>query len=124
MLKGKFFTSRKIAISWFIIMTGLFFIPGTALPKKQLDLPLDKLIHIGFFALLLFLWRSAFSSGKKFYNTYLFIAAVVYGLLIEILQGLIVPQRSFDIYDLYADAFGALLGLLVWMGVYKKNKPL
>lgn len=105
-------------------MTGLFFIPGTALPKKQIDLPLDKLIHIAFFALLIFLWRSAFSSGKNFYNLFLFMAAVAYGLLIEILQGLIVPQRSFDIYDLYADAFGALLGLFIWGAVYKKNKPL
>ena len=121
MLKGKFFTSKKVAISWVIIMSCLFFIPGSALPERKVDIPLDKLIHISFFALLVFLWRSAFPGNSRYYNTAIFTVAVVYGFLVEVMQGWLVAQRSFDIYDLFADAFGAVAGLIVWAMVYKKK---
>ena len=102
-------------------MTALFFIPGTALPEKKIELPLDKLIHIGFFSILVFLWKSAFFSDRKYYNHVIFMTACVYGFIVEILQGLLVAQRSFDIYDLYADAIGSVLGLVIWTMVYKKK---
>ncbi len=126
MFQWKVFRSRYSAIGWFLLMTVLFFIPGSSIPKQNwlTYVQFDKIVHIGLFAVLLFLWRGAFESSARYYNARLIIAAGIYGLLIEVMQGKLVPNRDFDLYDLVADVAGSFLGLLVYMRVYKKNKPL
>ncbi|MGZ5136151.1 MAG: VanZ family protein, partial [Flavitalea sp.] len=126
MLQWKFFRSRRVAIGWFLLMTILFFIPGSSIPKQNwlTHIQFDKIVHIGLFAVLVFLWRSAFHYSEKHYNALLIMVSGFYGLLIEILQGFAVPNRDFDLYDLVADVAGSFLGILVWMRVYKKNRPL
>ncbi len=126
MLQWKVFRHRYTAIGWFLLMTILFFIPGSSIPKQNwlTFIQFDKIVHIGLFAVLLFLWRSAFPLTGRYYNAWLIIIAGIYGLLIEVLQGSLVPNRDFDLYDLVADIAGSFLGLLVYMRVYKKNKPL
>ena len=107
-------------------MSFLFVIPGSALPEEGWFYRLhpDKWIHVGLFAVLLFLWRSSFDWKSKHYNFILFISATLYGLLIEIIQLRWVPNRSFDMYDVLADMAGSVLGLGIWLQGYKKNKPL
>ena len=51
-------------------------------------------------------------------------AGLVYAVAIEIIQHYWIPYRSFDLFDIIADMTGAFAGLIVWRGVYKKNKPL
>jgi len=51
-------------------------------------------------------------------------AALAYGYLVEVIQREWIPNRSFDLYDVLADMAGSVLGLVVWLWVYKKNKPL
>ena len=126
MLKSPIFRSKLVAVCWFIFMTSLFFIKAPEFPERKwihVFQP-DKLAHIVFFAIQIFLWRSAFNMESRNYNLFLFISISLYGLMIEILQGLLVPNRNFDLFDLLADMLGAYLGLLVWARVYKKNKPL
>lgn len=125
-LRNRLFRSRWLAIGWFVLMTCLFFIPGSALPKQNwlTDLQFDKWVHIGFFAILVFLWRTAFHMEWKGYDLFLWIISAIYGTVIEILQGQLVPNRSFDVYDIIADVAGSILGLIIWSRVYKKNKPL
>lgn len=107
-------------------MCFLFCLPGNDLPGNDfLDkIHFDKMVHVGLFAVLLFLWRSAFNPEIKNYNLILLISALLYGLLVEFVQKYWIPLRSFDLYDVAADTAGSILGLLVWSGVYKKNKPL
>ncbi len=126
MFQWKIFRSRYVATGWFLLMTILFFIPGSSIPKQNwiTYIQFDKIVHIGLFAVLLFLWKSAFESPAKYYNAWLIILSGIYGLMIEILQGMLVPNRDFDLFDLIADVAGSFLGILIWMRVYKKNKPL
>jgi VanZ family protein len=126
MLKWKLFRSRSLAITYFIIITILFCLPGSALPKENWfnRVGFDKVVHFCFFAALLFLWRTAYDKTLKNLTAVLLSFGFIYGILIEIIQTKWVPNRSFDLYDIVADAVGAVMGIFVWLRVYKKNKPL
>jgi VanZ family protein len=126
MLKWKLFRYKWVAISWLLIISVLFFLPGSALPKENwLDrIYFDKLVHIGFFGLLIFLWRSSFNWNYGSYHWLLLFLALLYGFFVEFVQLWFVPNRSFDLYDVASDMTGAIIGLFVWQKIYKKNKPL
>jgi len=126
MLKWKIFRYKAVALSWLILMSILFVLPGSAIPKENWfdRIHVDKLAHIGLFAVLIFLWRSSFDWNINSYQFVLLFLALLYGLLIEFIQLYWVPNRSFDFYDVLSDMIGSIVGLLVWLGVYKKNKPL
>lgn len=122
MLKWKLFRSKGLAIAWFLIMCTLFFLPGSALPQEDWlnKIYFDKWVHVGLFAVLIFLWRSAFDPNFNNYNWFLIFSAVLYGLLVEFIQRQWVANRSFDLYDVVADGTGSIIGLVVWLRVYKK----
>jgi len=126
MLQWKIFRSPWTFTVWFIIMCVLFFLPGSDLPQSSwLDqLHVDKLVHVGLFAVLLFLWHSAFPARNNNYGLWMLGAALLYGFGVEVVQLLWVPNRSFDLFDVVADFLGSIVGWLVWREVYKKNKPL
>jgi VanZ family protein len=112
---------KVFAILWLVIISVLFFLPGSALPKENwLDvIHFDKWVHIGFFALLLFLWRFYFRPGKK-YHVIILVLALIYGLGVEAVQHYLVENRSFDLFDVIADMTGAITGILFWGGYIKK----
>ena len=126
MLKWKIFRNKSVAIGWLVLISVLFFLPGSALPEENWlgKIYIDKWVHIGFFAVLVFLWRSSFTWDINKYNIFLLFAAVLYGCFVEIVQLYWVANRSFDVYDVMSDTVGSILGLLIWFQVYKKNKPL
>ena len=74
---------------------------------------LDKWVHLGFFAVLVWLWARGLriSGGKSM--TGLAIAAVLYGLMVEVIQHQFVVNRSFDLFDLVADAAGIGVGAVM-----------
>ena len=125
MLQANLLKSKALAVGWLMVMNILFVLPGSALPKSNwmTDWHVDKWVHIGLFAVLIFLWCRAFeiSAGKKLI---VIISAIAYGILVEVVQKTWVPNRSFDLYDVAADAAGSLIGLFVWLRVKEKNKPL
>ena len=122
MLKWKLFRSRYLAVSYFIIITLLFCLPGSAFPQDNwlTRIGFDKIVHICFFAALLFLWRNSFTEPQNNITITLLIASIIYGLLIEIIQHKWVPNRSFDMYDVVADTAGAAIGIFVWWRYIKK----
>jgi len=126
MLKWKIFRSKWFAITYFIFISVLFFLPGTAFPEGNwmLTIDFDKFVHFCIFSGLVFLWRSAFDSPMSNFSAVIFLGALLYGFLVEIIQLNWVANRSFDLLDVVADSLGSLMGLFVWGRVYKKNKPL
>jgi VanZ family protein len=111
-----------VALLWLSLISYLFFLPGSALPKDDLfdDIQFDKWVHIGFFTILTSLWSWALWLNKRGSFVLLFMVTVVYGLLVEIGQDRLVINRSFDGYDLIADSVGSVLGILVYT---KKINP-
>lgn len=85
-------------------------IPGGNLPKVGLG-GFDKVVHIGMFAVWAIAVRYDFES-RPFSFLPAFLAGLFFSALTEILQ-LAVEGRSFDLYDIAANAFGVAAGLLV-----------
>ncbi len=69
---------------------------------------MDKLVHLLLFATLMFTLQ--LSNGKTKANS---IFLLIYGLLIEILQGTITETRTADIFDFLADAVGIYVGFIM-----------
>jgi hypothetical protein len=113
--------AKILAIAWLTIISILFFLPGSALPHAgwHKSLLFDKWVHLGFFALLVFLWRFYFAAEQKF-HLILLGAAFVYGLLVELIQHYLIDNRSFDAFDVAADMAGAVIGILCWQWYKKK----
>jgi len=106
---------KVFAIFWLLIISVLFFLPGSALPDEGMfGIPqFDKLLHAGFFAVLVFCWRFYFSASAKF-TWLLLLLAAIYGLSVEFVQRDFIPHRDFDLWDAVADTIGAAVGLWVW----------
>jgi len=123
MFRWKIFQYKWVAITWFVIMCILFFLPGSAFPSENWlsKIYFDKLVHVGLFAILIFLWRSAFNSEFSAYNFLLLFSALLYGIMVEYIQRYFVANRDFDLYDVVADMIGSILGLLVWLRTYRKK---
>jgi VanZ family protein len=119
--------NRKLllAIGALIFFTILFCLPGSAFPKEDWfsKIWFDKWVHIGIFLVLLFVWFRALQIKSLQAYILIVIIALAYGFTIEIIQDRFIPNRSFDMGDLIADAIGSVVGILLW-DRYKKNKPL
>ena len=97
-----------IVVSVLIIVAVL--IPGGNLPDVNIG-GYDKLIHMVMFAAWAIAVRYDFSNSR-FRYVLVFFMGVAFSALTEILQ-LLVEGRSFDLYDMAADAVGLVVGLLI-----------
>lgn len=113
--------AKLLATVWLLLITILFFLPGSALPKENWlsDVHFDKFVHLFFFAVLLFFWRFLFPAVKKF-HWLLLIGALIYGVGVELVQHYFISNRAFDGYDVAADMAGAAIGVWLWQGYIKK----
>lgn len=79
----------------------------------------DKYVHASFYIALTALWTlygyRAFSNRGKT-RLVVFIATVLFGVLIEVCQGLFTQDRSPDMTDVFANSSGSFLAtLLFWI---------
>lgn len=74
----------------------------------------DKIYHIVAYLGLAFLWVNYFKPFKAKYVPYaiLFTAAFL-GFILELLQYLVNPNRTYDTYDMIANSIGAIFGTLI-----------
>ncbi|MBL7741262.1 MAG: VanZ family protein [Chitinophagaceae bacterium] len=108
------------AIGWLIISVILLTLPGTAFPTEDwLDkIWFDKWVHIGMFAIMVWLWclvRLSLRPGSelsllKRSFTAIAVVSLGYGIVMEFVQLYFVPLRSFDTGDIIADAVGCAAG--------------
>ena len=119
-------------ILWFIAATILLTLPGSALEQKDwlseiLDrIWFDKWVHIGLFAILVFLWcwailRKYPREKRKSIFIMITLMGLAYGLGMEFVQKYFIADRSFDIKDIAADAAGCGLGLVYSISRYIKK---
>ncbi len=113
MLKNVFFGA---ALIWTIVIAILCLVSFSNIPKLGFSNS-DKYAHFTFHFVFSGLWFFYFSHRKDNLNkvsTFImvFFLSLVYGIVIEILQHLFTDTRKADIFDVLANAFGALVGLL------------
>lgn len=98
---------RVVATLILILLLVSLLGPGTSLEQDIVGL--DKVAH--FFAFGFVLWSFGVLFPRRT-RVQLAIAAVLFGALTEILQGLV--GRDADVFDLLADSAGIATALLVW----------
>jgi VanZ family protein len=108
-------------ILWLLLVSFLLCLPGSDLPSTEDWMNViyfDKLVHIGLFAVLsfLFMWpmlRSGRSVQEKWnFCIRIALATCIYGIAGEVVQKFFVVGRSFDLVDWAADSAGALIALI------------
>ncbi|MDC7999435.1 VanZ family protein [Aequorivita todarodis] len=115
-----------IAILYSCLISVLFFIPSQDLPNVQIS-ALDKIIHVFIYFILVNLWmlylykKNDFRFNNKWMLTVL-LSVLLYGIIIEILQGLLTISRSADIFDVAANLIGSLIGIYFFKSVKNKFK--
>lgn len=90
-----------VAVITFLSLNSLSGAPSINIPNK------DKVVHFIFYFVFVFIWYKAFLDRQK-YLIAITICAIIYGIIIEILQNTVTLNRSADILDVVANATGAL----------------
>lgn len=92
--------------------------------------PTDKLLHLVAYFGLLLLWKVYFILKNKpesnYKNNLLKLAglAILFGMLIEVLQGVLTNYREPDWYDILANTTGILLAVVIFLFFEKNLKRL
>lgn len=108
------------AMGWVILILFLCTLPGKAVPTVGfLDmLHIDKVAHFFLFGGMVLLLAYGYFRQKGSISTRMLALIVLsvtgYGLAIEFIQKYLIPNRSFDLWDLAADAAGAIAGALIF----------
>lgn len=112
-------------IAWFFVILYLICMPGNEIPEPTgwwewvKLIRIDKIVHMGIFAILVFLFMLPVSRGpftrKKKNTLFLLIAfaACAWGMGTELIQKFFIPTRFFDMMDFMADSIGALAAYLL-----------
>ncbi len=116
-----------VAVLYTIALTIASLVRLSDVPDMGIDYG-DKIFHFGAYALLTYLWYLVFRYKVllKFKKsvTYAIISAIIFGIIIEVLQGTLTKERSLDVFDALANSFGAIvtgIGLLVKRKIAVKN---
>lgn len=122
-------SKRYPATLWTIFILILMVIPGNMLPREETTfIPnLDKLVHAILFGSFVFLWCYYFTARNNTikvgrYNLVLLVACL-YGVATELIQKYFIPMRDFSIFDIIADASGAVIGYIVVRLIIHRIKP-
>lgn len=109
-------------VAWMVFITYLFLLPGTDLPYETWyeKVYLDKWVHTGFFFILVYLFYIPLRNRKRPNLIKIAIAAVAYGIVIELVQKYGTTDRSFDIIDIVFDALGCIMAYLIGINRLKK----
>jgi VanZ family protein len=125
----KILSKRYPARLWTIFIFILMVIPGNMLPREETTfIPnLDKLVHAILFGSFVFLWCYYYTARNKCvlvgrYNLILLVACL-YGVATELIQKYFIPMRDFSIFDIIADASGAVIGYVAFRLIIHKIKP-
>ncbi|MDG1980039.1 MAG: VanZ family protein [Flavobacteriaceae bacterium] len=82
----------------------------------------DKTYHLIAYFLLMLSWLYAFFKKEKFQEhvKYIILACFIFGIIIEILQGVITSYRTASYLDILANTIGVLLAVVIFHVFEKK----
>ncbi len=118
LLERKFFW---LALIWTFVITVASLVSVNSFSKIK-SVGNDKIVHFLFYLFFVILWglvKRQNDSNRKYY-LFVFLVAMSYGLIIEVLQEILTNTRQADFYDFLANTIGAFVGLIVLL--YYKNK--
>lgn len=84
----------------------------------------DKIYHLMAYLVLAFLWITYFKLfQKKEIALIVFICMILFGVVLELIQHQLNPNRTYDSYDLIANCLGVIIGTLIALrlNIFKLN---
>ena len=105
-----------LASCWTLVILALCWIPRTLLPVNEraarpFTIPnLDKLIHMGIFAVFAVLWMRVGDSPRR--GRWVLVAGLALAILSELGQEIPVVNRDASVADGLADGLGVVAGLV------------
>lgn len=121
-----FLKHNYLGIGWAIMILVLCGMPGDQFQNSS-HTNADKVIHALLFAVLFFLLTVGFIKQRQF--SYLrsktipkvLVFSMLYGLVIELLQGFVFVNRSVELYDIIFNAIGCFLGYGLFLAIYGRE---
>lgn len=122
-----FFYYTRWSFLWALVILILCGIPGRDIPHISFLelLSFDKFVHAGIFYVLVLLairglkLQYRFAKLQRRPERYAVPTAILYGGLLEIMQGTLFSERSADVFDFIANGFGCILA---WISYSKIEK--
>lgn len=119
-----------LALLWSSGMTYALFSPSSKVPNIPKFYGSDKLIHLGMFIGMAFLWDRVIRQridqlrvkSNKIYTNYL-VLWIFIAILTEYLQ-IMVPGRSFDYFDILTNITGVIIGTGIFIYLNKRGSIL
>lgn len=117
---------KIILFAYVLIVTALSLLPANKLPLTSAGLfpHADKAVHFGMYAVFTFLlfytWPVKFSGKTRQFLPLLYV--VIWGTIMEILQGVGGYGRTFSHFDIIANILGFFPGWVAWKLVPDKIK--
>jgi VanZ family protein len=111
------------AILYTIVLIVVSLISLNGLPSLGSSFD-DKIYHVIAYMILAILWIFYFKPFKTIYIVLLVcFASVLLGYILELLQYLVNPNRTYDTFDLIANTIGVLIGtfIAVKINIHKLN---
>lgn len=108
-----FFEKPYLAVLFSLFILVLCGMPSESLPGEDVN---DKVAHFVAFAGISFLWMWVSENYLK-----VIILSALFGLVIEVIQGLLPESfhRSYDLMDALADGIGVFIGVVLYFIVVK-----
>ena len=103
-----------IAVTWTVLITflSLISINNTSLFMSKLPYK-DKIVHFVFYFMFVVLWNFSLNQKIPYLKYKILAGAILYGIIIEVLQGTITISRTADFFDVIANSLGALIAFFM-----------
>jgi VanZ family protein len=114
----------SLAVAFTVFLSIINFVNLKEVPKVGLGFE-DKLYHVGAYMVFSFLW--AYWTLMRFSTPLLktvFLLCLAYGVLMESLQQMINPSRTFDLGDLLSNCIGVVIGMVIAAQLSKRKVKL
>jgi len=103
------------AICWTVIITFLSLVSFNEMPTIMVSVKgKDKIVHFVFYFIFVCGWFKALNKKNSKNLIIVFFSAVIYGIIIEILQLLFTQTRGAELLDVLANSLGALSALILF----------
>lgn len=113
-----------LAIFWTILITTLSLITIERVPSFTLKLQhKDKVVHFVFYFVFVIAWNLSLMQKLKKFKVKVLSIAIVYGIVIEVLQYVLTENRTADFFDVLANSLGAILAFVLFpfiVGIFSK----
>jgi VanZ family protein len=105
-----------ITIFYSLALACVCLIPLKKLPDLGVSFA-DKIYHASTYFILAFLWYNTlvlhFNTSKTKAIIYTSLISIIFGIIIEVLQGVFTTTRHADIFDVLANSLGVLFAVSV-----------